>query len=245
MIDEECEGFTDDIESENSEGESSETDSETEVFQSVEESSEQLANGETQNDQDGDDGADIPAIRRILQAIVIFLSLFQLKFHIPERGMTMLLKFIQGVIKAIVSIASPAPSLLWLKENFPSSRFLLRKQSGVGLSGLKKYVVCSKCHSMYNLVDCIDGTEPNKCCYVAFPNHPHISKRAPCNSVLLKKVKYGSTYKYIPKKLYLYNNIIDNLQSLLQRPGTLRLLSQWKEKPINSEMLTDITDGQV
>ena len=113
MIDEECEGFTDDIESENSEGESSGTDSETEVFQSVEESSEQLANGETQNDQDGDDGADKPAIRRILQAIVIFLSLFQLKFHIPERGMTMLLKFIQGVIKAIVSIASPAPSLLY------------------------------------------------------------------------------------------------------------------------------------
>ena len=106
-------------------------------------------------------------------------------------------------------------------------------------------MVCSKCHSMYNLEDCIDGTEPKTCCYVAFPNHPLISKRAPCNSVLLKKVKCGSTYKYIPKKLYLYNNIIDNLQSLLQRPGTLRLLSQWKEKPINSEMLTDITDGQV
>ena len=168
-------------------------DDETEVLTGVD---------PTRNHPEVEGGNEIPQgeplVRRILQTLVIFLSFFQLKFHIPERGMTMLLKFIHGLIKTIALIASPTSALVWLKDNFPSSTFLLKKHSGAGSLVLKEFVLCSKCHSMYNLEDCINSTStPKQCQYVAYPNHPHISRREPCNSVLMKKVKHDSSYKYV------------------------------------------------
>lgn len=87
-------------------------------------------------------------LRRIFQAIAIFLSFFQLKFRIPERGMAMLFVFICALICTLTSLAPQSVSLQSLKQSFPSSLYLLKKISGIRSSKLKECVVCPKCQSM-------------------------------------------------------------------------------------------------
>ena len=61
-------------------------------------------------------------MKRILDAIVVF---FHLKFRIPERGMTMLVAFIHGLISTLALFAPQTASIQWLimKERFPSSLY--------------------------------------------------------------------------------------------------------------------------
>ena len=160
----------------------------------------------------------------------------------------MLLVLVRGLISSIANLVPSVASTQWLKNNFPPSLYLLCKQSGISSQVLKEYVVCPKCHSMYDPKMCCFRTptgtmESNECQYIQFPNHRHRSRRVKCNTILMKTIKQGSNYKLIPQKVYLYDGV--SLRSLLMREGILKNCNQWRNRKEIQGVLADITDGQV
>ena len=85
-----------------------------------------------------------------------------------------------------------------------------------------RYVVCKKCHKLYYVSDCIEGTtkKSKKCSFQRFPEHSMRHMRLPCDSLLLKTVEMagGRTILY-PFVTYCYLNLDTSMQMLLNRPG--------------------------
>ena len=136
--------------------------------------------------------------------------------------------------------------LLALRNLIPQNAYFLKKALSFGIK-LHMYVVCPKCHELYNPDDCIiklsDGTtESLKCAFVEYPNHPHISRRGKCGALLMKKVKYGSKYQLIPRKVYALKR---SLVKLFSREGFASKLEMWRKRQKSAGMYTDIYDGSV
>lgn len=77
---------------------------------------------------------------------------------------------------------------------------------------------------------------------IQFPNHPHESRRQKCNALLLKKVKYGSTYKLVPRKEYAYNSIKSSLAKLFSRHNFSEKYELWRKRTLSEQVYTDIYD---
>jgi len=60
----------------------------------------------------------------------------------------------------------------------------------------------------------------------------------------MKQIKYGSNYKLVPLKCFLFNSIIASLRDIMNRPGMLQLCNQWRQHTIDNE-LSDIVDGKL
>ena len=60
-------------------------------------------------------------------------------------------------------------------------------------------------------------------------------------------MKVGQSYKYVPRKLYVYYSIIQSLQRILARPGIVDMCEKWREYKQNvpSGHLTDVYDGHL
>lgn len=59
--------------------------------------------------------------------------------------------------------------------------------------GIINYIVCPKCHSIFQFEECVIKTclgklESKQCNYIKYPYHPHPSKRQPCSTTSLKKI---------------------------------------------------------
>ena len=99
--------------------------------------------------------------------------------------------------------------------------------------------------------DCIvhqnGRNESQVCGYVMYPNHPHLSKRNKCNTVLLKKIRVGCKNKLVPRKTFVYNSVIDGLKSLVCRRGFLQKCEHWRQcvGVIPPEIYADIFEGRV
>jgi len=62
---------------------------------------------------------------------------------------------------------------------------------------------------------------------------------------LMKKVKIGKNYKLVPRKSYVYYDIIQSLQRLVSKLGFLSVCDQWRKRNVPSGWLTDIYDGKL
>ena len=116
-----------------------------------------------------------------LQYIVcLFLSFFQLCFHVSDRAISHLLAFLHALFHHLSSHAKDAPLLKSFSEAFPRTHYSLCKPLKLQKSYVK-YVVCPRCHRIYKelesecLVSCQMGDNP-KCSHVQFPNQFPISK---------------------------------------------------------------------
>ena len=116
--------------------------------------------------------------------LVGFLLLLQSRHYIPDSAMFLHVVFcVLGRLS--LEISSMASSI-------PSSVHLLGKFSGHSAEFMK-YMVCPKCHHLYNFSDCITHTGYSKPCnFIKFPNHPHSRHRAECGQLLLKTVTFSS-----------------------------------------------------
>lgn len=180
--------------------------------------------------------------------ICLFISFFQLCYRIPERGISLLLNFLRAFLYWLSSLV-PSSNFLLLRDMLPKNVYFLRKLCGSGVN-ITTYVMCPKCHFIYHLKDSIitnrDGrTESAKCSYIQYPNHPHQSRRAKCNTVLMKKVKNGSKYKLVPCKVYAYNSLKSSLAKLFGRHGFSQKCELWRNRSKSPDMYTDIYDGLV
>ncbi len=62
----------------------------------------------------------------------------------------------------------------------------------------------------------------------------------------MKTVKIGTTYKLVPKKLYLYNSIKASIEQLASRPGYFQSCESWCELSSGDlNFMTDVYDGRL
>ena len=91
----------------------------------------------------------------------------------------------------------------------------------------------------------ISGRKSWKCDHVRFPNHPQKGMRKACNKELLKPVKCGGKYKFVPRKIYVYYNIIESLQRLVKTDHFFSLCEEWRNRATPPGWLTDVYNGQL
>ena len=185
----------------------------------------------------------------LLLGVFLFLNFFQLFYCILERAMIALLGFLKAFLSHLANV-SQNPFLSDLASVFPKSLYSIRRMFKRS-DDVIEYVVCPSCSTLYLIDECIiklsNGFESKNCNYVAFPNHPHHSKRSKCGAVLMKKVNIGGKSKLVPKKLFVYHNLVKALEALVMKPKFLQKCEHWRERAFKlpPEILADIYEGRV
>jgi len=177
--------------------------------------------------------------------LIYYLTNLQAVFHLPYNTMQSILNFFSAFF-IVLSKISPVCSTIVNK--FPRSLHLLH--TSVTVQSFIKYVVCKKCHMIYTLNDCIEGSgayqHGRMCMYQEFPNHPHSRLRAKCNYPLLKSIELSTGRKVLyPYLTYCYFGIENSIISLFRQSQNYELLVNSTEKYRPSSVLTDVCNGNV
>ena len=56
--------------------------------------------------------------------------------------------------------------------------------------------------------------EFKKCCFIRFSNYLHPSRCKPRKEILVKRVKIGRRYKLLPRKVFIYCDIVSSLKEM-------------------------------
>lgn len=145
--------------------------------------------------------------------ILYFLMLMQTKFKLSGTVISFFLKFFIVFLSILGKISKQAADISGLLPPSLYSARLLENQAQY-----VRYVVCKRCHKIYYLRDCLEGTVPqhSRCCdFIQFPNHTQHRMRSPCGSLLLKTVELaGGRTHFYPFMTYCYLNVDVSLQML-------------------------------
>lgn len=120
-----------------------------------------------------------------------------------------------------------------LHDGIPRSLQSLRQKCSNGMSHTKEFIVCPKCVALYSPDNSSEGVNESKCSHVEYPNHPHRNKRTPCNTLLIKRVKCGHMYRFVPKMTFVYNSVTEVLKK--QWPDMLKLCNEWRNQVCGDE----------
>ena len=152
----------------------------------------------------------------IVRWMLIFLCLWSSFCSLSDNAFDILLAFLRAVFESMGAIFPLVASFAVL---FPKSLHLLRKQLGIDQDKFIKYVVCPKCHSLYNFDDCYETLHrrkvSKKCIFVQHPHHRQHFCQTECGELLLKEVslKTGETKLY-PFKVYWFQPFKHSLYSV-------------------------------
>ena len=140
-----------------------------------------------------------------IRSIVLFLLLCQFIFNVSDVGMSLFIVFVYNLLKLFDSIGGNNVTAAWLVQ-FPCTLQAVRNHIFDNDINFTEYVVCPKCHSLYDKDDCVVKTgsiqSSKKCQYVEFPNHRMSSCRKQCGTVLMCTTVKGSRVNFKPYKLY-------------------------------------------
>ena len=140
------------------------------------------------------------------------ITFLQLCYRISDRAIAYLLTLLGAIFQYLSSLAQQNPSLKAFADTFPRTLYTLRKRLGVKNSFVE-YVVCPRCHKLYAKDKCTVRSTSGvimslKCDHIEYPNHPQRYRRTKCGAELMKKVKIGKYYKFVPRKVYVYNSLL-------------------------------------
>ena len=189
---------------------------------------------------------------RFIRAIVIFLLSWQFRFGVPDTGMAALLMFMYHILFYISKITK-SPIVQQLATTMPRSVAAAQRAIGAHEDSASSYVVCTKCHLIYNHQDCYQDIRGGKqaakvCQHISFPNHPHSLQRNVCGTNLLASIRGRNGLIHLqPITIYAYQSIIDSLRRLFRRPGFLESCDHWKtrQKAMPNEYVGDVYDGNL
>ena len=121
---------------------------------------------------------------------------------------------------------------------------------GINESSFCTYVCCRKCDSLYDFQDCIEisfigKATSRKCPHIEFPNHPRMFFRKPCDTLLLKEVRFGSKKFCYPYRKFCYKSITQSHTQLLSRTGFIEKCEHWWKRQGTVDILEDVYDGKV
>jgi len=92
----------------------------------------------------------------------------------------------------LASLAVHSPAVGAAVAAFPSSLYFMKKLFRIGTDEVQKYIIHRKCESPYQLDECFEYNLlrkiPKKCSHIAFPDHPHASRRIQYGHKLVKEV---------------------------------------------------------
>lgn len=136
-------------------------------------------------------------------------------------------------------------------DSLPKTLHTARKIVGAQRDPFVKYATCPKCKSLYSIDKCKivlpDKTVVSrKCSHVEFPVHPHVSRRRPCETVLMKSIRTstGTTFLY-PRNLFCYMKLTECLSDFMSRPGFMNQCELWRSRECNSGIFSDVYDANV
>ena len=181
----------------------------------------------------------------LLHWVIIFIFSLQAKYYISDSAIDVLFKFLYIFFSVLGRFS---PFVAALSSDFPKSRCFARGRLG-SKAKFRRYVVCRRCFSLSSFEDSKEKTgsreSSKRCSFVAYPKHPQLSRRAPCNTLLLKciEVPSGRTLLY-PHKVYCYKPLASTIQELLFRPGFILECEKWRNR-VPSDVLRDVYDGRV
>ena len=118
-----------------------------------------------------------------------------------------------------LGVAFQCELLLHAAEGIPMGINTVHKPLVTQGNDFLNYVICPKCNSVHSYEDCISrrryGSSTSKLCqHVVYPNHPQLSRRTPCNTLLLKKVRTKHGISLQPFKVYPYRSTKSSLSYL-------------------------------
>ena len=179
----------------------------------------------------------------ISRYLLLFVLIWKSVYKVTDNAVNVLLKFLNFLF---LKINNSMPRI-----KVPMSLSSAKRSVGIN-DNFYQYIVCPKCHSLYDMNDCIKnsdfgtGVESSKCRFIQFPDHPQRSFRQPCNEKLLKEVKLASGgKKLVPIKTYCYRSILNDLTERFKNPGFLALINSWRQYISVDGVLTDIYDGRL
>ena len=177
--------------------------------------------------------------------------MWQSVFNVTERALKALLHFLKYVI-LMLGLKFQSPHLISMSDHVPVTLMKAEKLLKIDDRGITSYVVCTKCHSVYEYKECViekhNGmVEARLCSYVKYPNHPYQSKRRPCQSPLFKETTAINKNQLQAIKVYPYFPLRFSIQRLVLKPGFLRECEKWRERErtIPENILGDISDGLI
>ena len=175
--------------------------------------------------------------------------LWQMLFNVSDAGLSVLLVFFYHCLKLFQSICGNNVTATWVAE-FPHSLQRARDVVIGNYIRIKDYIICPKCHSLYDLKDCIvkigSISSVKECQYVPFPHHPMESFHQACRTPLLRRITSQSKADHFqPFKVYSYQSLKDSISRLLRRKGFLQKCEQWRNRVSLPDYVADIYDGEV
>jgi len=185
------------------------------------------------------------AVTSLVSWFVYFLLFWQTTCKLSDNGLEWLLRFIFQFLHT-VGVSSNNEYLIEIAIIFPSSLYLLRRFVKLDRDNFTKYAVCPSCTKLYHLDNCTvrigDRIEAKTCSNKPFPK----GRLKECGAVLARKYVAGNNQAvFYPFKIYCFNSIINQLESLLNRPGIPELCEKWRKRQVDPGFMADIYDGQI
>ena len=176
--------------------------------------------------------------------LCVFLLAWHTIFRIPNVAIGVLFRFISLLLLNLSEI-SGSELIQKMYVSFPNSLERAHLMQDVDANRFKKFVVCPKCHTVYEHSD-IMGTRISNRSFVSFPRHPQHHMRMKCNAALFKSVRTASGKRmFHPRKVFCYQSIIVFLRGLVKEPKMFNLLNKWKSRNIPHGLMCDVYDGSV
>lgn len=183
----------------------------------------------------------------ITTLVSTFLLLWASLYGISATALNHLIQFLHYMFSLL---SSSSPTIASLLAAFPSSLYMMKKKLNLPKDEFEKYVICSKCSSLYTYEECLQTsisgqTTPKTCNHIAFRHHPMALFRKPCGHNLLKQVITKTDKKYYPYKTYCYYSLSKSISSVLSQQDLMDQCEHWRDRVIPNDTLADIYDGRI
>ena len=132
-----------------------------------------------------------------------------------DRGIEFILMLFHSFIKIIAQCANNE-KVQFLLVQLPKNIYKLRKIFGHYKKEFDKFAVCPKCSACHKIPS---SASTNSTCSAK----SEFSKKT-CGAELLRKVKCGKKYKFVPKKIYIYSPLKLSLSRLFQKRNSSQIL---------------------
>lgn len=127
--------------------------------------------------------------------LLILIFMWHIAHNISATAVNEMLQVISTAFSTIESIIL-SPIAMGISA-FPATLYLAYKYLNIDSDQFDRYVLCSKCYTLYNHRDTLKANQDGsltvkRCTRVAFPQHPQQNRRLPCSTPLVKPINLSS-----------------------------------------------------